>query len=275
MVQALTSLALSPRWTAPHSGSQVFEADALDVARTLPEGAATLAILDGPYGMGKAAWDRIPRGGSLADLYAPHFDALGRVCAPSASLYVWNTAAGWAELHPHILARGWTFKTMLVWDRAQTPASFNPYILWPNVSEFCGYYTRGTPAQERQKEVNTNIWRMSHAGYQSETLRTPGPSKVSGLYLSNALHPCQKPLLFAERMISASSRPSDTVWVPFGGTLRELVAAEHMARADATKARKVITCELNADGVDYIGPAIAQAGGPPLATPGNAQISLF
>jgi hypothetical protein len=86
------------------------------------------------------------------------------------------------------------------------------------------------------------------------------------------LHPCQKPLRFAERMIRASTRPGDTVWVPFGGTLREMVAAERMARGKPSEARRVISCELNADGVDYIGPAIAQAQGLPAQTTGQADL---
>jgi DNA modification methylase len=74
-------------------------------------------------------------------------------------------------------------------------------------------------------------------------------------------------------MIRASTRPGDTVWVPFGGTLRELVAAERMARSKPKEGRRVITCELNQDGVDYLTPAIAQAQG--LATTTGKQTALF
>jgi site-specific DNA-methyltransferase (adenine-specific) len=107
-----------------------------------------------------------------------------------------------------------------------------------------------------------NVWTQG-AVSGSERLRT-----AKGV----TLHPCQKPLLFAERMIRASTRPGDTVWVPFGGTLREMVAAERMARGKPSEARRVISCELNADGVDYIGPAIAQAQGLPAQTTGQADL---
>lgn len=87
-----------------------------------------------------------------------------------------------------------------------------------------------------------------------------GPERLRGPS-GETLHPCQKPLEFADRMIRASTRPGETVWAPFGGTLREAVAAERIARTDPSEARRVITAELNQDGVDYIGPALRQMQG--------------
>jgi DNA modification methylase len=261
-----------PRWRSPLTGSEVYEADALAVAEGLPAGCASLAILDGPYGMGKAEWDRVPRGGRLADLYRPHLDALGRVCGASASLYFWNTAQGWADVHPAILTAGWSFRTMLVWDKEATPASFNPAVLWPSATEFCAHYVRGNPEWVRPSDIKNNVWRLSFQAYAGEKLLMQESVKQY-MWSRSALHPSQKPLLFAERMLRASSRPGDVVWVPFGGTLRELVAAERMARADPAEARRVVTCELNADGVDYIGAALAQVQGLPALAAG--QVGLF
>lgn len=266
----------NPRWTSPLTGSTVYEADAHVIAATLPDGVASCAILDGPYGIGKAAWDCVPIGGSLTDLYRDHFADLERICAPSASLYLWNTFDGWACLHPALLVTGWKFRSVIIWDKVTSPACFNPKILWPSTAEVCGYYTRGNPEQERPKDINTNVWRMSHQEYAAEKLRLPITETMhSGSWSRTALHPSQKPLAFAERMIRASTRPGDTVWVPFGGTLREVVAAEHIARRSKAEARRVITCELNNDGADYIGPAVAQAEGRSLLDAAMTQGSLF
>lgn len=262
----------SPRWTSPLTGSTVYEADARDVAAGLPAGCVAVNILDGPYGMGKADWDRVPRGGSLVDLYRGHLEDVGRLSASSASLYLWNTSAGWAELHPAILAAGWTFRTLIVWDKEATPASFNPEVLWPSATEFCGHYIRGKPNWVRPEDTKTNVWRLSFQSYAREKLRA-AETIHHYAWSRSALHPSQKPLLFAERMIRASSRPGDTVWAPFGGTLRELVAAERIARAEPGEARRVVTCEINRDGPDYIGAALAQIEGRPAG--GVNQIRLF
>ena len=375
---------MSPRYTSPLTGSQVFEADARTIAPRFA-GTASLAILDGPYGLGKAAWDRVPRGGTLADLYQGALDDVGTVCLPSASLYLWNTAAGWAELHPHVLARGWTFRALITWDKgvASMAGKVDTAGLrtWFDVTEVCGFYQReqvselGGPAQfisyaagaspgnsirlwlhaerarsgltgdQLEEAVNEaggkgtmvcrhsfiesqwcmptfDQWKSLHAAWnrwadpagrpylqraergrvwdtsvgadhealraEYEALRAPftcplgvgnvwTQGQVSGVERlsvdGNTLHPCQKPILFAERMIRASTRPGDTVWSPYGGTLRELVAAERMARLDPADARKVITCELNQDGKDYIGAALEQIGAE--VRPRGGQIKLF
>jgi site-specific DNA-methyltransferase (adenine-specific) len=262
-------LSLAPRWTSTRTGSQVFEADCRAVAATLPDGCASLAILDGPYGMGKAAWDRVPRGGSLADLYRDHLADVGRLCGASASLYVWNTAAGWGEIHPLALAAGWTFRSLIVWDKMTPPSliGWRSVGSWPDSHEVCGFYQRGGPHFAMPEPIGT-VWQVSTKALSLEMLRSgvtiPHRAQGEG-EVQEALHPCQKPLAFAARMIRASSRPGDTVWAPFGGTLRELVAAERIAAADPTDARRVITCELNADGADYIGPALEQVNGAPMS----------
>lgn len=376
---------MTPRWTSPRTGSTVWQADARVVAASLPDGCASCAILDGPYGMGKADWDRIPRGGSLVDLYSDHLADVGRVCAASASLYLWNTAEGWAELHPVVLAAGWTFRSLIVWDKGDGfmagKCDVNGLRTWYDVTEVCGFYQREawapntsagqeiaqaagadtrnpTPAffqQERERAGMTKralaahfpsasggltgcvanwegglnyptweVWQTSaaamhtarplpdgerpylvhpavwptgdlratydHLRAEYEASRPPftAPMGVGNVWRAptvagperlrapdgSTLHPCQKPLAFADRMLRASTRPGDTVWVPFGGTLREVVAAEHIARRDPAEARRVIACELNADGVDYIGPALAQAEGLPVAADPR-QVGLF
>jgi DNA modification methylase len=268
---------MTPRWTSPLTGSAVYEADALAVAEGLPAGCASLAIVDGPYGMGKAEWDRVPRGGRLADLYRPHLDALGRVCGASATVYLWNTADGWAELHAEMLGRGWRSAGLVVWHKPDPPAGLGwaSATGWIENHELCGVYRRGRPSHTPPGPGDYAVWTHSVKALSLEQLKAaaPVPHRQRGTPVLPSLHPCQKPLLFADRMLRASSRPGDVVWVPFGGTLRELVAAERMARADRAEARRVVTCELNADGVDYIGAALAQVQGLPALAAG--QVGLF
>jgi site-specific DNA-methyltransferase (adenine-specific) len=88
------------------------------------------------------------------------------------------------------------------------------------------------------------------------TDRLRGPDGV-------ALHPCQKPLTFYDRIVRASSRPGDLVLEPFGGTLRAAVAIERLPEREA---RRYICVEPDEDGRGYV-PAV-------LATMGYAEAAV-
>ena len=261
------------------TGSEVWEGDCRAVAEGVPDGSCSLAILDGAYGCGKSkVWDSV-KVADLPEWYAPHLDDVGRVCGPSASLYVWNTAEGWAALHPGILAQGWTFRALVVWDKANSPAQigWRRTPTWPESHEVCGFYTRGGAVAVMPDSTANTVWQCSTKALSLEQMK--GPQRLAKVaaegVMSPALHPCQKPIAFAERILRASSRPGESVWVPFGGTIREAVAAERIARADPAEARRVITAELNQDGVDYIGPALRQLRGEGTQRRDPRQADLF
>jgi len=358
----------------------IHRADARQVAAEQAAGSFSLAVLDGPYGMRKAAWDMMKVSG-LPEWYAPHLDDVGRLCAPSASLYVWNTAEGWATLHPGIVARGWTFRSLVTWDKGvgfmAGKCDVKGLRTWYDVTEVCGFYQReawapstcagseiayaagrddrnlartflvaeweaaglkrrqadtamgtngmaghyfgrsqwslptweayeqlaayaaehGAP-RDRPFLVHPSAWpdgglRASYdhlraeydhlraeydhlrASYEASRPAFTAPVGVSNVWHSgmvqgperlrgsdgDTLHACQKPVAFADRIIRASSRPHERVWVPFGGTCREAVAAEWMARADPDEARQVVTCEIDEDGRDYLGAVVRQIRG--------------
>ena len=257
----------------------IHRADARQVAAEQEAGSFSLAVLDGPYGMRKAAWDMM-KVSELPEWYAPHLDDVGRLCAPSASLYVWNTAEGWATLHPGIVARGWTFRSLVVWDKLNVMGSWTPSAGFSNQTEVCGHYTRGTTPHV----LGGNVWRMCAAGNPAWGGRSLAAERlfsdatrpnVRGGVQRVPLHPCQKPLTFAGRIIRASSRPGERVWVPFGGTCREAVAAEWMARAEPDEARRVVTCEIDEDGRDYLGAVVRQIRGEDVRPRDPRQGSLF
>jgi adenine-specific DNA-methyltransferase len=352
----------------------------------------TLAIVDGPYAMGKAAWDRMGVEG-LADWYAPHIARVSALLAPSASVYLWNTAEGWARLDPVMRAAGWTFRGLVTWEKTNPPSQkgCEDARSWPDATEVAGFYQRekwapstcagsaigyaagrdernparaflcdewaaaGLRSKDADRAMGTNgmaghyfgasQWSLpTWAAYQAlaafaqehgpargrpylvlpscwpegglrasydhlrasydhlraeyDHLRAeyeasrpaftlpPGVTNVwsapivgGGERLAGpagtALHPCQKPLLFAERMIRASTRPGERVLVPFGGTCREAVVCEWLARTTPAEARGYDVCELNADGVDYIGPVLAQIRGEDTRPRAAGQMGLF
>ena len=180
----------------------------------------TLAIIDGPYGMNKAGWDKMGVDG-LADWYAPHFARVSSLLAPSASMYVWNTAEGWARLDPGIRALGWTFRGLIVWDKSAPPSmlGWHTIKMWPDQTEVCGFYQRGAP-HFALSECMGNVWQFSTKALSLEQIKATQKTRHRGAErdVFAALHPSQKPLAFSERMIRASTRPGERVLIPFGGT---------------------------------------------------------
>lgn len=256
----------------------IHRADARKVAAEQEAGSFSLAVLDGPYGMRKAAWDMMKVSG-LPEWYAPHLDDVGRLCADSASLYVWNTAEGWATLHPGIVARGWTFRSLVTWDKMTSPAMMAWRTLggWPDHTEVCGVYQRGRPTHTQPDGATGNVWRFSTKRLGMETIKGEvGPARFADREpCLKPLHPSQKPITFADRIIRASSRPGERVWVPFGGTCREAVAAEWMARAEPGEARQVVTCEIDEDGRDYLVAVVRQLRGEDVRPKDPRQTGLF
>lgn len=317
-----------------NGGLRIVQGDARDVSQTIEPGSCSLAILDGPYGLHKAEWDRVA---DLPAWYAPHLDDVGRVCGPSASLYVWNTAEGWAALHGGIVARGWTFRALVTWDKGvgfmAGKCDVAGLRTWYDVTEVCGFYQReawdpveagralrwarlrpkdidhamgvacmasrkwlGTDHQAQAPTAADLRWvRVCHPRLNWPwTLDEPRPAFECPVGVSNVwtagqvsgperlrdingetLHPCQKPLAFAERMIRASTRPGERVWVPFGGTCREAVAAQRIARADPAEAREVVTAELDGDGRGYLEAVVRVLEGRGVVPDDPRQVDLF
>jgi hypothetical protein len=266
------------RWQSKHV--EIWHGDAREVAAQQEPGSFSLAILDGPYGMNKAAWDRM-KVRDLPDWYAPHLDDVGRLCGDSATLYLWNTAEGWATLHPGIVARGWVFRSLVVWDKKNGGASFGwrGSKSWPQTHEVAGCYSRGWPVFEPQ--FPRSVWSVGVQGWAGERLSygepVPGrPNQAgAGCLVRPAVHPCQKPLAFADRMTRASTRPGERVWAPFGGTCREAVAVETMARKDPAEARYCVTAEIDEDGRGYLDAVCRQLDGHGIAPPDPRQPALF
>ena len=124
---------------------EIHRATAEEVYPTIDPGSVSLLISDGPYGMMKAAWDRMGIDG-LPDWYAPHIEAWGLVCGASATVYLWNTAEGWARIDPLMRAAGWTFRSLITWDKGigfmAGKCDVQGLRSWYDVTEVCGMYQR-------------------------------------------------------------------------------------------------------------------------------------
>jgi DNA modification methylase len=250
---------------------QIHHARVETVYPLIEAGSVTLVHSDGPYGLDKAAWDKVR---DLAAWYRPHIAEWGRICAPSASVYLWNTAEGWAAIHPEMVAAGWELRALVTWDKCTPVAMVNPAIQWADAAERCGYYVRGRVGVAKAADALTNVWRLSVGAYADEKLRS-GEPHASGCASFSALHPCQKPLLFARRIVEASSRPGDLVFEPFGGTCRIAVACEDIARWEPEKARRYVCVEMDEDGRDYVPAVLASLRGEAPNAGATGQVPMF
>lgn len=257
----------------PHG--TIIHARAESVYPTIADGSVTLTILDGPYGMRKAEWDKVD---DLAAFYRPHIAEVSRVSAASASVYFWNTAEGWAGVHPEFVAAGWTLRSVIVWDKRTPPSmlGWRTIQTWPDATEVCGFYQRGRPPFALSECVG-NVWEYSVKALSLEQMRSDAkvPHRGSEGDVYPTIHPCEKPLLFSRRIIEASSRPGDLVLEPFGGTCRAAVANEQIARYHPEQARRTLTIEQDEDGRDYIGAVLRSLGGDLGSGVAPGQTKLF
>lgn len=78
--------------------------------------APDLIVSDGAYGVRGFRGDTVDVSG-LVEWYKPHALAWAKAAKPSTSLWFWNTEVGWATVHPLLLATGWEYVQLAVWDK--------------------------------------------------------------------------------------------------------------------------------------------------------------
>ncbi len=75
-----------------------------------------LIITDGAYGV-RGFWGDTAGASGLAEWYRPHLLKWAQKAKPSTSLWFWNTELGWATVHPLLLATGWEYVQLAVWNK--------------------------------------------------------------------------------------------------------------------------------------------------------------
>ena len=233
----------------------LWHARAEEVYSLIDPGSVSMAWVDGPYAMRKAPWDMM-KVDDLPAFYAPHYEALDRVLAPSATVYHWGTAEGWARVDPMIRGMGWTLRTLIVWDKVTSPVAIGwaGLTTWAEFTEVAGFYTRGDPPFNPVRGAISNVWTFDHSNDMRDERLYEGTVKTRYGYTGRkALHPCQKPLAFADRAIRASTRPGDTVIDPFAGTNRLALACHRLPPEEARHAHGI---EMDARWLDAIRPSL-------------------
>ena len=123
--------------------------------------APTCIISDGPYGVGGFPGDRHTVG-SLAEWYEPHIEAWSRYSTPETTLWFWNTEAGWATVHPALIAHGWEYRCCNVWDKGlgHIAGNANTRTLrkFPVVTEVCVHYVKAARFPVDGRSLTMQEW---------------------------------------------------------------------------------------------------------------------
>ena len=118
-------------------------ADAITCYETWPN--PTVIISDGPYGLGIFPGEP-PTHESLAEWYEPHIAAWSTYALPETTLWFWCNEIGWATVHPLLVAHGWQYRALHVWDKgiAHIAGNVNSKTIrrFPVVTEVCVQYVR-------------------------------------------------------------------------------------------------------------------------------------
>lgn len=132
------------------------EGDALSAYPSWPS--PTTIISDGAYGIGGFEGDP-KKMDLLPNWYEPHIKAWSKVATPRTSLWFWNTEAGWATIHPHLIANGWNYVQLVVWDKGigHVAGNVNSTTIRriPTVTEVCALYTRPAVFYHKDTEAMT------------------------------------------------------------------------------------------------------------------------
>lgn len=117
-----------------------------------------LIVSDGAYGIGGFPGDpKTPDG--LAEWYAPHVKEWSAHAKASTSLWFWNTEVGWATVHPVLVANGWEYVQLVIWDKgfAHIAGNVNGKTIrqCPVVTEVSALYRRKPVVTARDGETVT------------------------------------------------------------------------------------------------------------------------
>lgn len=91
--------------------------DCVDFLGGLDDGCADLAVVDPPYNLGVAPWDRFDSHDDFMRFTCRWIDTLIPKLKRTASLYVFNTPFNSAFILEHLLSRGLLFQNWITWDK--------------------------------------------------------------------------------------------------------------------------------------------------------------
>lgn len=236
--------------------------DCLDVLATIPDDRAQLIFLDGPYGLGKADWDKFDSHTEYTDFYRPIFLECNRVLKDGGALYVCGVSPRIHLLTPPLVEL-FTWKSEIIWvlNNPQGMGVNN----WVRATETILFVSKGKALFNKDAVriphlEHYSVWGMryteSTVNRTSADIRAGQPYGLTGkqghrshpegracenIWLFQVPHGAvskngrhghitEKPEGLLQRIILASSNPGDLVLDPFIGSGTTAVAALRLGR---------------------------------------------
>lgn len=241
--------------------SKIYHLDVFDfLSKEVENESVDLAVVDPPYGIGKAEWDTFNTHDEFLDFTFGWIEALIPKLKESSSLYIFNTPFNSAYILQFLVESDLDFRNWIVWNKQDGLSA--PKTKFVNGSEAILFFTKGNPVFNFDviREPYKSTDRMKHAakkGILKNGKRWyPNPNgrlcseiwdfssarhtqKVNGKVVSPE-HLTPKPIAMIERIIKASSNKGDLVLDCFLGSGTTAQASQKLNR-------NFIGCEKNED----------------------------
>lgn len=233
------------------SENNIYCRDCNDFLRSVDRATVDLAIVDPPYNMNKASWDRFATYDAYMKFMFSWIDNLLPTLKRTASIYLFNTPYNSAYILPYLVNKGLKYRNWITWDKRDgLNYSKNKYthgqetILFFTVSDD---YVFNADDIRIPYESTNRIRAASKKGIIKNGKRWyPNPNgrlcgevwhisserhkeKVNGK-IQKMQHVTPKPVEMITRMVKASSNVGDLVIDPFVGSGTTALCANRLGR---------------------------------------------
>lgn len=210
----------------------VYQMDALDLLRALPDASVDCVLTDPPYGTTRCAWD------TPIDLVA-WWAAVRRVVKRNAAIVMTASQPFTSAL---VMSKAKWFRYEWIWDKKNGTGFLNaakqPLRRHENVLVFSIAGTFYEPQMSIGEAYSVKRGGMAEIYGQPRTSSVNDGERFPTSIIEQsyggekyaAIHPTQKPVALFEYLIRTYTRPGDLVVDPFGGSGTTAVAARNLGR---------------------------------------------
>lgn len=231
--------------------NEIYTMDVFDFLSQVPPKTVDLAVVDPPYNMHKAEWDKFASEPEFLEFTYQWIDAMLSALKQTASVYIFNTPYNAAYILQYLVKKGLVFQNWITWDKRDGLNASK--VRYTHGQETILFFTMSKDYVFNAEEIRVpyesteRIRAASKKGILKNGKRWyPNPrgrlcgevwhiaserhkQKLDGKTPKLA-HVTPKPVEMIERMIKASSKEGDLVLDPFVGSGTTAVCAKRLSR---------------------------------------------